>query len=141
MIDVENKVFNTIYEAVHALYPDAYIVSDELNVPDNFPCVSVVETDNSTLARTQDDDLVEHHANVTYTVNVYTNNVEAKKSTAKQILNVVDEEMQKMKFTRRMKSPTPNADSTIYRITARYMAIVADAVVDNDVKTHQMYRP
>lgn len=55
----------------------------------------------------------------------YTNTVGYKKSDAKDILEVVDNEFAKMGFARILCNPVANlSDATIYRIVARYQASI-----------------
>lgn len=139
MVDIENKVFDTVYNAVIAQYSTATILGEYVNVPAGFPCVTLIEEDNTTYTKTQDDSLQEHHARVMYECNVYANN-ETRKSTARDIAKLVDTTMQGMKFTRIFFGQTPNEDSTIYRITMRFEAVVAEGATSSGDTTYQMYR-
>lgn len=141
MIDVENLVIDTVSKAIKAsAYSTALVVSDYTDMPSSFPCVSVIESDNSTYRRTQDNDLKEHHTRVMYEVNVYSNKTSGAKSEAKKILEIVDSSFQNMKFTRTFKQPIPNADKTIYRILARYEAVIAEYQTIGQNKVYQVYR-
>lgn len=139
MIDIENLVFDTVCTAVLSVFPTAYVVGEEINVPQSMPCVSLVMSDNTVYERSQDEN-TENHANVTFTVNVYSNKQNGKKGEAKQIADIVDSAMQGMKFTRRMLSPVPNADEHIYRITARYAAVVEAGKATGQDTVYQIYR-
>jgi len=136
MIDVENMVVNAVYNAVRAVYPTANITSTYQDVPSSFPCVSILEEDNYAYRKTQDNDLREHHTNVMYSVNVYSNKKNGKKEEAKDIMRIVDETLQDIKFTRTMKTPIRNIDPTIFRITARYEAVIEE----RKGNTYQVYR-
>lgn len=140
MIDVENLVIDTISKAVKATYPNATIESVYTNSPSSFPFVSVIEADNYTYRRTQDDDLKEHHTNVMYEINVYSNKTNGKKTEAKKILELVDSALQNIKFTRTVKQEIANSDKTIYRIVARYEAVIGEGQVIGDNIVHQVYR-
>ena len=145
MIDAENKIYDTVATAVRTAYGTTYptltVYSDYVLSPTSFPCVTLIEADNSTYTPSQDDSLQEHHAVVMFEANVYTDKASGAKSLAKQIANTVDTTMQNMKFTRTMRMQTPNVDTTIYRITMRYEAIIEAPTVDaNGNKTYQMYR-
>lgn len=144
MIDIENKVFNDIADAVRSKfitqYPKLTVVGEYIDVPPSFPCITIVEDDNYAYTKSQDDVGIEHHVNVMYSVNIYTNNVNGKKALAKSIADVVDGKMKDLKFTRRMRNQIPNQDRSIYRITMRYSAIVGDARTDKDGNlTYQIY--
>lgn len=141
MIDVENLVIDTISKALKAsAYSSTLVVSDYTDTPSSFPCVSVIESDNYTYRRTQDDDLKEHHTNVMYEVNVYSNKTSGSKSEAKKIMEIVDTAFQNMKFTRTVKQAIPNRDKTIYRIVARYEAVIGEGKASGKNTVYQVYR-
>ena len=51
MIDIENKIFQIVYDAVMQ-YDDSIYVTSEISVaPASFPAVYVLETDNSAPAK------------------------------------------------------------------------------------------
>lgn len=126
MIDVESQVFTAVYNAVIAQYPLAEIVGEAEPFAAKFPCVTVVEDDNSTYERTLDADAIERHAQIAYTVNVYSNLASGAKTQSKTIMAIVDGVMQGMGFVRRMNQPIPNADEGIYRRVARYDGILSE---------------
>lgn len=124
MIDIENQVFNRISVAVRKEYPDVNMSSEEQLAPSAFPCVTVVEADNYTVAETVDSSLDENHANVMYEVNVFTNNASLKKAECKKIYSIVDDEFRKMGFRRMSMLNTSSNNSTVTRMTGRYTGIV-----------------
>ena len=141
MIDVENLVIDTISKALDAsAYSNTDLTSDYVEVPSSFPHVSVVEIDNYTYTNTQDNDLQEHHTNVMYEVNVYSNKTKASKEEAKAILDIVDTAFQNIKFTRTLKQSIPNRDKTVYRIVARYRAIIGEAQTIGKNTVYPVYR-
>lgn len=141
MIDVENLVIDTISKAIEAsAYSNTLVVSDYTDTPSSFPCVSVIEADNYTYRRTQDNDLTEHHTNLMYEVNVFSNKSSDSKAEAKAIMEIVDTAFQNIKFTRTFKQPIKNKDKSIYRIVARYEAVVGEEQIINGKKVYQVYR-
>ena len=127
MINVETEIFNIIAKAVRKDYPDIYIVGEYVQSPPKFPCVSLVEMDNSAYIRTQTDGNVENHAELMYELNVYSNKTSGKKSECKNIATLIDKELAALNFSRTMLQPIPNIDdATIYRMTGRYRAVVAN---------------
>ena len=86
MIDIESMVVNAVRNAVKTKYPKCDIVSEYVDTPSQFPCVQILEADNYTYRRTQDNNLLEHHANVMYEVNVFSNKTDGKKAEAKAIM-------------------------------------------------------
>lgn len=128
MIDVENIVFTRLATALRTAFSGITVYGEYVEVPAAFPCVSIVEADNAVLERTRDLSGVEHHAKVMYEINVFTNDANGKKSRAKAIADVIDNEMSAMLFTRKFRGQTPNVDRSIYRITIRYQGVVGEAV-------------
>jgi hypothetical protein len=126
MIDIENAVFNRVVTKVREVFPDIFMAGEYVKSPPFFPAVSLVEMDNSTRIETIDSGSNENHANVMYEVNVYSNKTAGKKSECREILGLIDEEMLAMGFSRSTLTPVPNEyDSTIYRMVARYRAVVS----------------
>ena len=125
MIDIESAVLNEVSAAVHAKYPQAHIVAEYVKTPPQFPCVSLMEMDNTTYLRAEDSSNVENAAAVMYEINVYSNKDFGKKTECKKLAALIDEVMLRIGFARTMLQPIPNLDSaTIYRIIGRYSAVV-----------------
>lgn len=139
MIDIENIVFTRLATALRTAYSGITVYSEYVEVPAAFPCVSIVEADNRVLERTRDLSGVEHHANVMYEINVYTNDANGKKTKAKAIADVIDTQMSAMLFTRTFRGQTPNVDRSIYRVTLRYQGVVGEAVNTGNKIIYPMY--
>jgi len=125
MIDIENEVFTRAATPVWDAYPGSFVTGEYVKSPPSFPAVSIVEMDNTAYEKTQSSESGENHVTVTYEVNVYSNLVKGKKAEAKAIIAIIDKVMTSLGFTRIMLNPTPDMnDATIYRMTARYRAVV-----------------
>jgi hypothetical protein len=127
VINVENEVFSTVATALRNEFSGIFVSGEYVPAPPSFPAVTLVEDDNSTYTRTLDSSGQENHAQIMYTVNVYSNKSSGKKSECKSIMAIIDDEMQGMGFVRIGSSPAevPNADKTIYRMVARYRATIS----------------
>lgn len=126
MIDVENEVFNSVATDVRAKYPDIRMVGEYVKIPSEFPCVSLVEVDNQSYQRTEDSGSSENHVSVMYEVNGYSNTTVGKKAECKAIMTLIDKRMMALGFARIMLQPIPNLDdATIYRMVARYSAVIS----------------
>lgn len=137
MIDIENKVLSVVRDAVLAQYPNASVYGEYIDVPASFPCVTVTEDTNYTYVYSKDEQVAEHHADVQYAVNVYSNLKKGAKLEARNILKVADDAMQNMKFWRTMTRQVPNVDRSIYRMIARYHAIIGEPQeIDGDLVYH-----
>lgn len=126
MINVESEIFNIVAKAVRNAYPQAYVVGEYVKSPSKFPCVAIVEMDNTAYDRTQTSGSLENHADVTYEVNIYSNKTSGKKSECREIASLIDNEFATLGFSRTMLQPIPNADdATIYRMLGRYRGVVS----------------
>lgn len=139
MIDVENIIFTRLAQALRTQFSGISVYGEFVEVPASFPCVTIVEADNKVYERTRDLSGVEHHAQVMYEINVYSNKVSGKKSESKEISNMIDGMMTDMLFTRTFRGQTPNIDRTIYRITLRYQGVVHEAVEKDGTIYHVMH--
>lgn len=127
MINIENQVFSLIATSIRVDYPGIFVKSEYVKVPAKFPCVTIVEMDNTTSVRYQSSALMETHADITYEINIYSNKSSGKKTECRTIANSIDTYFQKIGFTRTMMNPVQNLeDSTVYRIISRYRAVVSN---------------
>ena len=126
MINIENEIFNIVSTKVRDEFPNIYISGEYVKSPPSFPATSLVEMDNTAYTSTQTSCENENHVSLMYEVNTYSNKVKGKKSECKEIMTLIDKEMAALGFTRTMLQPIPNMDdATIYRMTARYKAVVS----------------
>lgn len=126
MIDIETEVFNTVSAKVREKYPKIYMTGEYVKSPPSFPCVSLIETDNQIYRNTRTTECIENHAQLLYEVNVYSNKQSGKKAECKAIIALIDKRMEALGFTRTLLNPVPNEeDATVYRMVARYRAIVS----------------
>lgn len=126
MIDIENEIFNIISEKLRAKYQGIYISGEYVKSPPSFPSVSLIEMDNEIYRSTRTNESIENHVQVMYEINVYSNKIKGKKTEAKSIMSVIDSEFARLGFMRIMYNPIPNElDATIYRLVARYRAVVS----------------
>lgn len=121
MIDIENLVYTNIRNAVKAYNSSISVSGSYEPTPSSFPHVSVEETDSYTVASAISNTDRERAADLTYTVNIYTNTATAK-TDARKIAAVVNDAFVAMGFNRSMKQEMPNIDRTIYRLILRFQA-------------------
>ena len=126
MIDIESTVFSRVAAEYAIKFPDGSRYGEPVDTPAQFPCLTLIEIDNATYQRSQDADLIEHHATLTDEANAYSNKVSGAKRECKAIMALVDKQMQQMGFTRLFCNQTKNLDSKVYRMTARYRGIVGE---------------
>ena len=126
MIDIENEIFNEVSLKVREKYPNIFMTGEYVKSPSSFPCISLVEVDNSVYRNSQTSEDKENHAVVMYELNVYSNKTRGKKAECKEIIAFIDEILTRFNFTRIMLEPIPNQDdATIYRMLGRYRAIIS----------------
>lgn len=131
MIDIENLVYTNVRNAVKAYDSNISVSGNSPDVPSSFPHVSVDETDNFVAVGAMSTTDREFAANLTYTVNIFTNTATAK-TDAKKIADVVDDAFADMGFARSMKQTMPNIDRTIYRLIMRFQATASKAFDGED---------
>ena len=142
MIDIENLVFDTVYNALHTIYPNANITSGYDEQMATYPTVIVRETNNVPYQKMNTDDCAENYARLTYEVEVFSNKADTARSECKAILKDADTVMQGMKFRRIHKNRPLNIDRTLYRQYARYEVIVGKPyVVDEGLQTERTVYP
>lgn len=125
MIDIENKVFDTIAKSLRVSFPSIFVTGEKVAAPKAYPCVSIVEADNYAYSRSQDSSHSENHASVMYEVQVFSNKTNGKKTECKSIFAVVDNKLNEMGFIRKVKQPIPMDDAKSYQLIGRYEAVVS----------------
>ncbi len=128
MIDAESDVFGIVATKLRDTYDGIFVSGEYVDTPARFPAVSLFEADSSVYQRVRTTN-IENAEKVMWEVNVYSNKTGYKKMEAKKIMDTVDTELAQLGFTRTMMTPASNLqDATIYRIVARY-----EAVIDKDL--------
>lgn len=142
MIDIESKIVDTIFNAVKdsSAYPDADVTTGFDETTATFPCVVIEEVNNSPYRRMDTDDCAENYTRLTYEVSVYTDTVNSAKTTGKDILKIVDNALQSLKFRRIHKNKPLNIARTIFRQYGRWEVIVSKPIIRGDDTVYQFYR-
>lgn len=139
MIDIENRVIDGIGKLVQAEFPGAKVYSTHINSPPVFPCVMAYESSNAMNAQTCDE-LGEHHANLGYTIEIYTNDAQGKKQKAKAISSAIDAYMIGLGFLRTSKHYTVGTnESTVFASTCTYSCIAGESY-SGDANQIMIYR-
>lgn len=121
MIDIEADVFGRIASKVRETYPGIYLSGDLSLNPEKFPSAYIEQSDNYALTTTRDTSSNENHVGLMYEANVYSNKAVGRKSEAKAIMSIIDEEFNDMGFTR--QALLPMAYEEYYRLVGRWVAI------------------
>lgn len=125
MIDIENDIFNGVFQRLKTERPEILVIGEYVRTPGKFPCVMLFEEDAPSYERGMTQSSVEEFTNVLYRAEIYSNR-EGKKTDCRKIAAIVDEEMLNYGFTRTLLQPVANLeDASVYRITARYKAVAS----------------
>ena len=123
--DCEIDVYAFVKSYIDARFPGAFITGEYVHAPPSFPCVSIVVTDNAVYERAASLSRIENAANVTVTVDIYSNKTFGKKTECGALASYADAALALLGFQRLTLTPVQNlADATIYRLTGRYRALV-----------------
>ena len=125
MIDIENQLFSELATALRSDFAGIFVTGEITSAPPQFPCASIVEKSNSTYERTLDSANRENHARLLWQCDFYSNLASGRKSQCKAMAKVIDDIFIGHNFVRAFLEPTDNADTKIYRMTARYTAVVS----------------
>ena len=85
--------------------------------------------DNSVYERSIDSSSPENHVRVMYQAEAYSNKTSGRKVEAKKIIADIDKTMLGLVLYESPCSPMNNTDSSIYRMVARYKAVVGNSLV------------
>lgn len=140
MIDIENLVFNTVYDQLTAIYPSANVTIGYDEEKATYPTVIVRETNNVPVQSMNTDDCAENYSRLTYEIEVVSNREHTARSECKELLEAADTIMQNMKFRRIHKNRPVSVDRTVYRQYARYEVIVGRPYEKDGNTVYPMYR-
>ena len=122
MIDIENKVYTLCRNALLAYDSSVFVTSEPTAADAQFPAVSIVQQDNYMSINKLDNSGAERFATVMFQVDTYSDKPSGKKSQCKALMNIVDEVLFALNFTRLSLAPIPMENDGYYRLTARYRA-------------------
>lgn len=122
MIDIRNEVMAAVSSAAEAL---GAVCVPGYTTGLSLPAITFEQFDNAMLPKTQTLDNLEHYAEVTFELNYYSNKAEGKQDECFALAGAADDVMKQFGFTRLQLRPSPDVeDAAIYRLTARYNAVV-----------------
>lgn len=127
MTQIENEIYTELRAILIAAFPGIFVTGEYTPTPDKFPCVFIEEADNYTVSL--DGSNKGEVSAVMYEINAFSNLQNGRKSEVKKIIKTIDDFMTLRGFMRRSCMPTPNMDTTVYRMTARYEASVYNETI------------
>ena len=131
MIDNFNEIYTRITTALKTYDSNVKTSSVYTNTPSSYPFVSIELIEDSVYEQGIDSGDVENFAVNSYEINVYAKGNLAM-SNARKLLEVADNFMKSIGFTRISKTPLQDQNETIYRFIARY-----EGVVSKDLKVYR----
>lgn len=132
MIDIEMELFDELARLVLEQFPNAYIASEHVISPPQFPAVFIEQTFSSEVDKCRDSSQEENANAIIWTINIYSNSKSKAKAECRAILSIIDARLRFYNMKRLTARPIDNAaDPTIYRYVGRYTGLVD--------KNHSMY--
>lgn len=122
MINIKAQIYSPIATALKTAYPGIFVTSEPTAKQAKFPAVSIVQQDNYTSVRKQDNTLVERFATVMFQIDVYSDLASGKQTQCEEIMNMIDNMLFQLNFTRLNLTPIPMENDGYYRLNARYRA-------------------
>lgn len=141
MIDIENIVYTAVRNALAEFDPEITVSGDHFSDMATYPFVRLYESDNSTATQTWDEQ-GEHHARVSYIVEVYVNDDTGRKQHAKSIAAVIDAVLLKLGLARSSRDyefaarragqfRSSSTDMTVFAITSVYYGMAGESYSGN----------
>ena len=131
MIDNASEIFTKITSALKNEDSNVRTSSVYTNSPSSYPFVSIEMISNGVYERGIDSKDIENFANIDYEINVVATG-DTKMSKCKKLLQVADNFMKSIGFTRIVMTPMQDQNETKYRLLARY-----EGVVGKDLKVYR----
>lgn len=143
MIFINNKLVTAIRDKVIEKYPTCNVVTSNIErLADGNPCVAL-NLINDVVDRDMDDERkINHNSILTFQTDIYvpqTNDYDDQE-IAYDIMNIVDDVLLNLNFTRTYSQPQTNMDDTIYRLVNRYRVGVEDMSSSDGGNYYFMYR-
>lgn len=124
MIDKSDEVFNRVMDYVMDNMPTLTMenfTSEVVDAPSVFPHIEIVQSESITDTSGQTNEFAENRANLTFDITVYSNLKEGKRSQCREIMNHIDNYVQRMNFSRQTMTFLPNMMNHSYaRLFAKY---------------------
>ena len=132
MIDIESTLFDRVADAFDSAFPNGSRYGQAVEFPAAFPCLTMVEVDNYTYEDSLTASMQENGAWIVYEVDAFSSKPSGAKQECKAMIALADSILFDAGFTRVFCRPLPNQDDRIYRMKARYRAVVS--------KDYRVYR-
>ena len=123
MIDVEQRIFNAVYDDVAPLCASGAFKGVYTPNPTVFPAIALFEIDNRTSRDLNSTSDFEDYADLTYEAHVYATS----KAKCREVFNALDEELTRYNFNRFSGTYVPNlTNAQVHEYVARYQVRVSN---------------
>lgn len=120
-----NHVYSRVKAAITTEYANAFVTSERLPAPPEFPCVEIVEMDSYPEREATTINLTDDQRRSVFEVQAFSNKADIGTIEAKTLIEIATAEFRKMGYRCTTSSPLPNAaDTTIKRHVARYTRFI-----------------
>ena len=131
MINNSSEMFTRITTALKTYDSSVKTSSVYTNSPSSYPFVSIEMINNDVYDDGIDSGDIENFATLSYEINIYAKG-DTRMSKSWELLEIADNFMKSVGFTRVSATPMQDQNETLYRIIARY-----EGVVGKDLKVYR----
>ena len=118
-------IYTQVADTIIASYSTCRVVNAFIYAPDAFPTVSIVMSGDGNTTKTRDSSHISKFNDITATVDVYTNNIDGKKTLAEDIMGLITDKFYSLNFNLVSCKPNSNiSNAQNYRLTATFVATV-----------------
>lgn len=123
----KNQIFTEIKKAILEKYPKAYVTSERVYSPSQFPCVWVVTIDDYPELKATSLDFGDSQKRLVLEVQAFSNKTSGASAEAEKIVEIATKRFREMQFRCTTSQPVDNqADATIKRYVARYTRFIGE---------------
>lgn len=122
--DLKSTIYTDIAKSLRDKYEDIFVTGEAINMPSQYPCVSIQLKDDFTYTRSQDNNLRENHVNYMIETSVWSNLETGKISQCESIMSDVNNIMQQYFTTKTTCRPVESSDKDVYKMVSRYVGVL-----------------
>lgn len=123
MFEIEREIFTIVSTAILSQYPSCRISNSFIYAPAEFPCASIVFSDDGMTQGMRDSSHGDNFRDITITADTYSSKANGKKIQAESIMQIIIDTLIPYNFTLISCKPNNN-NAMFYRNTATFTATV-----------------
>lgn len=125
MFNIEKEIFTIVANAILNEYPTCRITKTFVYAPPEFPCASIVFSDDGMTSGMSDSSHADNFRDITITADTFSNKVNNKMGEAEDIMQIIIDSLTPFNFKLVSCKPNGNlSNAQNYRITATFTATV-----------------